>query len=292
MKYLLAIFLLLLFFSGSPAHLTTKAIEPELVFVQGGKFIMGSKKDDPDAKIDEKPRHEVKLSSFYMGKYEVTFGEFKTFVNETGYKTDADKTGGSYFYSATTGLWETRLGTNWKYDAQGQPRDIDEKHHPVIHVSWNDAQAYIRWLNKKTGKSYRLPKEAEWEFAAKGGTKSQGNVYSGSNNIGLVAWYYENSGKRTHPVGEKQANELGIYDMTGNVSEWCQDWYDITYYISRPDLDVNPAGPAGGNPGNVRVFRGGCWYYNPASSRVAYRDWNGPSYRSINLGFRLVLPSK
>jgi formylglycine-generating enzyme required for sulfatase activity len=291
MKYLLAIFLLLLFFSGSPAHLTTKAIEPELVFVQGGKFIMGRKKDDPDAYIDEKPRHEVKVSSFYMGKHEVTYWEFKTFVKETGYRTDADKGGYGDIGYEVHGINSVRnlAGINWKYDAQGELRDIDEKRHPVIHVSWNDAQAYIRWLNKRTGKKYRLATEAEWEFAAKGGTKSQGYVYSGSNIIGLVAWYGENSENGTHPVGEKQANELGIYDMTGNVDEWCNDWYDPYYYTSRPDLDVNPPG---GIPDDFRIIRGGSHISSPVSCHIAHRSLGEPGHRSYMLGFRLVLPFK
>jgi formylglycine-generating enzyme required for sulfatase activity len=272
-----------------PRPKSTTAIEPELVFVQGGNFYMGSKKDAPDAGYYEKPRHEVQVSSFYMSKYEVTYGEFKTFVNETGYQTDADKDGGSYIWNVTTKEWETKAGVNWKYDAQGQPRDIDEKRHPVIHVSWNDAQAYMNWLNSKTGKSYRLPTEAEWEFAARGGTKSQGYLYSGSNSINLVAWYNENSGNGTHPVGEKQANELGIFDMTGNVWEWCQDWYDASYYAGRPDLDVNPPG---GSPAQFRVNRGGGWYFTPDYCRVAYRSNHSPDGRSGNLGFRLVLPSR
>jgi sulfatase modifying factor 1 len=260
--------------------------EPELVFVQGGNFYMGSKKDAPDASVDEKPLHEVKLSSFFIGKYEVTYGEFKTFVNETGYQTDADKNGGSYIWNTTENKYEKKEGLNWKYDAQGQPRDIVEKRHPVIHVSWNDAQAYINWLNSKAGKSYRLPTEAEWEFAARGGNKSQGYLYSGSNSINLVAWYNENSGNGTHPVGEKQANELGIFDMTGNVWEWCQDWYGASYYAGRPDLDANPKGLT---TGQYRVNRGGSVNTIPAICRVTIRVRDTPGNRRSTLGFRLVL---
>lgn len=235
---------------------------------------MGSGKNDADAQSDEKPRHEVEVSFFYMSKYELTYGEFKTFVNETSYQTDADKHAGSY---------------SWKKDAQGQPRDIDEKRHPVIHVSWNDAQAYIQWLNGKTGKTYRLPTEAEWEYAARGGAKSNGYLYSGSNSIGTVAWYNEYSNHQTHPVGQKQANELGIYDLTGNVWEWCQDWYNGDYYTGRPDLDMNPQGAT---TGEIRVYRGGSWDNVPVTCRVARRGGSLRGNRGFSLGFRLVLPSR
>jgi formylglycine-generating enzyme required for sulfatase activity len=280
-----------------PKPIANTAIEPEMVFVQGGTFIMGSPKDAHDIRNNEKPCHEVQVSSFYMGKYEVTYGEFKTFVAETGYRTDADEDGGSYIWNmnnsdiwnySRTG-WQKKAGVNWKYDAQGQIRDIDKKRHPVIHVSWNDAQAYISWLNQKTGKNYRLPTEAEWEYAARGGVKSQGYLYSGSNSIGRVAWYTENSGEKTHPVGQKQANELGIFDMAGNVWEWCQDWYDAAYYAGRPELDVNPQGPSSGQ---YRVIRGGSWTDSPYDCRVANRLTNTPDYRNSGLGFRLALPSR
>jgi len=270
-----------------PKPITTNAIEPDMVFVQGGNFIMGSKKDEPNGQDDEKPRREVQVSSFYMGKYEVTYGEFKTFVNETNYKTDAEKGDGSFISTGST--WTKKPGVNWRHDAQGVARDIDEKRHPVIHVSWNDAQAYIRWLNQNTGKSYRLPTEAEWEYAAKGGAKGQGYLYSGSNSIGLVAWYNENSGNKTHPVGQKQANELGIFDMTGNVCEWCQDWYDASYYAGRPELDVDPQGAASTQ---MRVYRGGHFGHSSAFCHVARRRGYGPGLRDGYLGFRLVLPSR
>lgn len=289
MKYLFPVFLFLLFSSWSLSLQTTKVVEPELAFVQGGKFFMGSKKDDPDAGNEEKPQHEVLLSSFYMGKYEVTFDEFKTFVNETGYKTDADKDGGSNFWNSTKRKWEIKPGLNWKFNSQGHTLDIDEKRLPVIHISWNDTQAYIQWLNQKTGKTYRLPTEAEWEFAAKGGMNSHGYVYSGSNNIDIVAYYNTNSGKQPHSVGEKQSNELRIFDMTGNVWEWCEDWYDSTYFAGRPDLDVNPSG---GIPDRYRVIRGGSWNNPPVDCRVTSRRRITPDYRSSRLGFRLVLPSK
>jgi formylglycine-generating enzyme required for sulfatase activity len=240
------------------AEMATKAAEAakkaeedltkDMVYVEGGTFMMG----DYD-------KHSVKVSSFYIGKYEVPQAQ-----------------------------WKAVMGSNLSH-FKGD--DL-----PVENVSWNDCQEYIRRLNKKTGAAYRLPTEAEWEYAARGGNKSQGYTYSGSNNIGDVAWYYENSGdkrlkdkswavkkimtnnNRTHPVGTKQANELGIYDMSGNVWEWC----------STSPSENPQGGPA---TGSYRVFRGGSWSYDAVYSRVAYRRINTPDLRYCDLGFRLVLSS-
>ena len=155
---------------------------------------------------------------------------------------------------------------------------------PVENVSWNDVQQYIQKLNAQTGKNYRLPTEAEWEYAAKGGKSTRGYTYSGSNDIGSVAWYYDNSGSKTHAVGTKQANELGIYDMTGNVWEWCSDWYGnySSYSVT------NPTGvTSGGN----RVLRGGSWSSNADNCRTTFRYRGIPGGRNYSDGFRLVLPA-
>ena len=149
---------------------------------------------------------------------------------------------------------------------------------PVEKVSWHDANAYA----KKVGK--RLPTEAEWEYAARGGNKSKGYAYSGSNDLDAVAWYNNNSGSKTHPVAQKQPNELGLYDMSGNVWEWCSDWYDEGYYSGSPQTD-----PQGSNSGKSRVLRGGSWYSNDYLCRVAYRNRYYPDLRNYNYGFRLVL---
>jgi formylglycine-generating enzyme required for sulfatase activity len=155
----------------------------------------------------------------------------------------------------------------------------------VEEVSWDDVQEFIHKLNALTGKEYRLPTEAEWEYAARGGNQSRGYKYSGSNNVGDVAWYGDNSGSKTHPVGTKQANELGIYDMSGNVWEWCQDWYGS--YSSSSQTN-----PVGASSGSGRVDRGGSWSSYAGIVRVCDRDYGTPGNRYDNLSFRLACSIK
>ncbi|MEK7264126.1 MAG: formylglycine-generating enzyme family protein [Bacteroidota bacterium] len=239
----------------------------EMIFVEGGTYEMGSNESD-----NEKPVHRVTVSDFYIGKYEVTIGEFKKFIDATNYQTDADKKGSSYIWTGSK--WEERNGVNWRDDVNGNTQTA--MHHPVIHVSWNDAAAYCKWAGG------RLPTEAEWEYAARGGNKTRGYTYSGSDDIDNVAWYAGNSGSKTHTVGTKQPNELGIYDMTGNVWEWCSDWYGENYYSSSPQN--NPQGPSSGS---FRVFRGGSFYADDYYCRVADRGYITPVPRYYNFGFRL-----
>ena len=160
---------------------------------------------------------------------------------------------------------------------------------PVEKVSWNDIQKFIKKLNTKTGLNYRLPTEAEWEYAARGGVKTQNSAsqkYSGSNNINEIAWY-DNSNSKTHSVGGKKANELGIYDMSGNVWEWCNDWYDSSYYKNSPKNN-----PQGASSGSSRVYRGGSWGNYARYCRVAYRYRYYPGGSGGDLGFRLLRSSK
>jgi formylglycine-generating enzyme required for sulfatase activity len=198
----------------------------EMVLVQGGTFTMGSNSGDSD----EKPLHQVTLSDFYIGKYEVTQKQ-----------------------------WREIMGNN--------PSHFNGDERPVEYVSWNDAQEFIRKLNAKTGQKYRLPTEAEWEYAACGGQQSRGYTYSGSNDINAVAWYGNNSNNKTHAVGQKQANELGLHDMSGNVWEWCGDWYDN--YSS--GAQTNPAGPAGlriaaaASPVAATAASVSVWFSSPSS---------------------------
>ena len=227
--------------------ITVDGVSFKMIAVEGGTFLMGSSESDTDADDDEKPQHEVTLSNYYIGETEVT-----------------------------QELWETVMGSN--------PSEFKGPKLPVENVSWSDCQTFINKLNEKTGKTFRLPTEAEWEYAARGGKKLKGYTYSGSNSIGDVAWYSDNSGETTHDVGTKQANELGIYDMSGNVWEWCQDWYGKTYYENSPSTD-----PLGPDSGSARVLRGGSWWTVAGGCRVANRNWDSPGYRFFNLGFRLAL---
>ena len=217
-----------------------------MVRVEGGTFTMGAKSEQgSDAYDDEKPTHQVTLSSFSIGKYEVTQEE-----------------------------WQAVMGSN--------PSNFNGAKYPVESVSWDDCQTFIRKLNQMTGKSFRMPTEAEWEFAARGGNRSNHYKYSGSNNLSSVAWYGDNSGSKTHPVGQKSPNELGLYDMSGNVWEWCADRYGD--YTS--SAQTNPKGPSNGS---YRVHRGGSWNDDARDCRVSYRDSGSPSYSINDLGLRLAL---
>ena len=230
---------------GSDYEETAFGMSLRMVAVQGGTFMMGATEEQGDDAFEsEKPVHSVSLDGFYIGKYEVTQGQ-----------------------------WKAVMGTNpsnWKGD------DL-----PVESVSWNDAVSFCEKLSQMTGKTYRLPTEAEWEYAARGGQQADGTKYAGSNNIGDVAWYTNNSSSKTHPVGTKQPNALGLYDMSGNVREWCSDWYG-SYSSSSA---VNPQGPSSGS---YRVYRGGGWGNHAQSCRVSIRNYNTPDDRNINLGFRVV----
>lgn len=275
---------------GSDYIETASGLNLEMIFVEGGTFEMGCTPEQSDCEDDEKPVHTVRVDDFYIGKYEVTYGQFKEFIDATSYKSDADKGNGSYIWNGSS--WEMKSGVNWRCDVNGNTLSPSEYNHPVIHVSWNDATEYCDWLSKQTGEAYRLPREAEWEYAARGEatTTSSASVasapykYSGSNNIDKVAWYDDNSGSKTHPVGQKQANELGIYDMSGNVWEWCSDWYGSYGSGSQ----TNPVGAASGS---YRVLRGGSWYNDASNCRVSNRGSNNPGYRNNIIGFRLVLSS-
>ena len=216
----------------------------EMVFVKGGIFQMGS----TEGESDEQPLHTVRVDDFYIGKYLVT-----------------------------QALWRAVMKNNPSYFS-----GCDNC--PVERVSWYDVQAFIQNLNLSSAKRFRLPTEAEWEYAARGGQKSQGFKYAGSDNIDEVAWYWENSKSKIHPVGQKQANELGLYDMSGNVWEWCNDWYDPDYYQKSPEN--NPMGPVNGTS---RVIRGGSWGVKPAFCRTTNRGDLTPDHRDIIVGFRLVL---
>ena len=236
---------------GGTTTYTVNGVSFKMVSVTGGTFKMGAQKTssgsanyDDDADDDEAPVHNVTLSDYKIGETEVT-----------------------------QELYQAVMGTN--------PSNWLGAKLPVEKVSWNDCQTFITKLNAATGQTFRLPTEAEWEFAARGGTKSQGYKYSGSNTLGDVAWYTDNSGSKTHEVGTKQPNELGLYDMSGNVYEWCQDWFGD--YSSSAQSN-----PTGATSGSYRVRRGGSWNFTARCCRVTYRLSNTPTYAYSYLGFRLA----
>ena len=232
---------------SSNETITVNGVSFTMIKVEGGTFQMGATSEQGgDADSDEKPVHSVTLSDYYIGETEVT-----------------------------QELWQTVMGSNPSY-SKGSQR-------PVERVSWNDCQEFITQLNRLTGKNFRLPTEAEWEYAARGGNKSQGYKYSGSNTIGNVAWYGDNSNSQTHNVKTRSPNELGIYDMSGNVWEWCQDWKGNYNSGSQ----TNPTGPSSGS---YRVYRGGSWFNGARLCRVSNRRDSNPDDRNGYLGLRLCLP--
>ena len=243
------------------------------VYIRGGEFTMGS----PDGEVGRywaETQHQVKLSGFYMGKYEVTVAEFRRFIEDSEYRTDAEKKGSSY---------------TWKRQSSS------EDNHPVIYVSWNDAVKYCKWLSKKSGKQFRLPTEAEWEYACRAGTTTPFNT--GDNLTTSQANYngnypYNNNQKgiyrgNTVAVGSFAPNAWGLYDMHGNVWEWCSDWFGNKYYEECKAKGV-VENPQGAENGSNRVLRGGSWDGDARSCRSANRSGFTPGLRDGDVGFRLV----
>ena len=228
-------------FDGEDKVYTVNGVSFKMIAVKGGTFQMGS----DDGYEWEKPVHQVTLSDYYIGETEVT-----------------------------QELWTAVMGSN-------PPKFTGNMQRPVEMVSWNDCQTVISKLNELTGETFRLPTEAQWEYAACGGNKSKGYTYSGGDAIDDVAWHEYNSGGMTHPVKTKAPNELGIYDMTGNVYEWCSDWYGS--YSSAAQTD-----PTGPSTGSYRLIRGGSWGSDATYCRVASRGSSTPTFSYISLGLRLA----
>lgn len=219
------------------------------------------------------------VTSFYLGKFEVTFQDYKKFVDATGYVTESEKPDSANYKS---GLAPRAKNTGtWKIYPSGVPVPPADSLKPVTNISWNDANAYLAWLSKETGKQFRLPTEAEWEFAAKGGINTKGYRFSGSNFLDDVAWYMKNSERQAHTVGRKMPNELGIHDMSGNMREWCSDWYSETWYRVSPEKD-----PVGPDMGENKVLRGGAWGSEEDRMRVTYRNSAFPYNAAVDFGFR------
>ncbi len=233
---------------------TLKGLSFKMIHVEGGTFMMGATSEqESEARDNEKPAHQVTLSSYSIGETEVT-----------------------------QELWEAVMGNNPSYF-----KGIKK---PVENIGWNDCQEFIQKLNQLTGRNFRLPTEAEWEYAARGGIKGKGYKYSGSKHIKSVAWNKDNDGdkgssssfKGARDVKTKKANELGLYDMSGNLYEWCHDWFGI--YVGSPQ--TNPSGPVSGS---YRVLRGGCYATDAMTCRISSRFNAPPSVKASNIGFRLVL---
>jgi len=253
---------------------TLPQVPPNFVLIKGGEFTMGSPSSEAERYSDESPQHQVRLSDFYMAKHEVTVAEFRKYIEESGELTEAEK---------------AKDARTWRHGVNGQLRPQSEENHPVIHVSWNDADAYCKWLSKKTGKTYRLPTEAEWEYACRAGTTTPFNTgnnlttdqanYNGNYlyNKNLKGQYRTN----TVAVESFAPNAWGLYNMHGNVWEWCSDWFGA--YGS--GAVTNPTGTA---TGSYRVLRGGSWNHDAEYCRSANRCTLTPGFRSNPVGFRLV----
>ena len=274
---------------GPQAKINVPASIDDMVWVEGGSFEMGSN----DGDVNEKPVHRVSVDGFYMDKYEVSVAKFKQFVDVTGYRTEAEKLGYGNIWTGSS--WEKRSGVDWRCDEEGNLRQEDQMNHPVIHVSWNDAIAFARWAGK------RLPTEAEWEYAAKCGSKQYkyswgngepvgkkgGNIADEAAKRKCPGWTvlsgYDDGFVFSSPIGYFEPNDFGLYDMTGNVWEWCSDWYDKDYYRKSPEQ--NPQGPSNGG---ARVTRGGAWNYLPSFARSATRVYDRPWTSYCDRGFRCV----
>jgi formylglycine-generating enzyme required for sulfatase activity len=297
------------------------AIGMRLVLIPAGEFMMGSN-ESPEALAaaypqydpkrfrelsDEAPVHKVRITRpFFMGQHEVTVGEFRKFLQESGYipESVADGTGG-YGYNRDYDPAKSRRGDafegrdpkySWRNPGFAQGDD-----HPVTNVTWNDAMAMSEWLSRKEGKKYRLPTEAEWEYAARAGTRTRyasgddpqsllkaANVFDADAQVNWPQWkQYALAGRDgfafTAPVGSFAPNAMGLYDMHGNVWEWCSDWYGDDYYARSPVDD--PQGPA---TGNVKVRRGGSWHTWAFYARSSFRNWNSTDTRYTLVGMRLV----
>ncbi|NTV66381.1 MAG: SUMF1/EgtB/PvdO family nonheme iron enzyme [Chlorobaculum sp.] len=263
------------------------------VLIRGGRFIMGSPESEEDREKNE-TRHEVKLSDFMMCKYAVTVADFKRFADESGYKTEAEKENWSFVWVGNE--WSKRKGINWRHDASGNVKPESEWNHPVLHVSWNDAVACCQWLTEKRGDgTYRLPTEAEWEYACRSGATTP---FSTGENLTTEEANYDGNypygnypkgiyRKKTVTVDSLQPNGYGLYNMHGNVWEWCSDWYGSEYYkecLKRGFVE-NPRGP---QIGSTRVLRGGGWSSDARRCRSACRNGDDPGRRVNDVGFRLA----
>ncbi len=286
----------------------TNSINMQLALIPAGEFLMGAADSDQDANADEAPAHRVQISRpFYIGVHEVTLGEFRAFVDATGYITAAETEDSSGYDEQTQTFQYGRRGFNWRNLGWKQADD-----HPVLNVNWFDAIKFCEWLSQKERRTYRLPTEAEWEYACRAGTKARfilgdssdnlkgsANVqdqslaekqprFSNSDSVGYlrkpVPW---NDGYPfSAPVGSFQPNGFGLHDMLGNAAEWCQDWYGEAHYSHSSSAPVDPTGP---DSGSTRVARGGAFLHQPRHCRVSHRISGLPAYHNYVIGFRVAM---
>jgi len=271
---------------------------PEMVSIPEGSFMMGSLQEEGGRSGNEGPVHQVSVAKFTMGRYEVTVGEFRHFVQKTQYKTDAERNAGNFkgckTWDESDGVFQWRAGRSWDNTGFTQT-----ERQPVVCVSWNDANAFVAWLSHKTGKTYRLPSEAEWEYAARGKTSTTlywgnspnaaclyANVADATPGPGKLAWKNRHECEDeyffTAPVGSYLPNAFGLYDMIGNAFEWTTDSF-------HDDYNGAPTEGSAWQGNNIqRVFRGGSWNSEPRSARAAARDSAGSAFRISSVGFRLA----
>jgi sulfatase modifying factor 1 len=283
----------------------TNSIGVKLTLIDAGEFMMGSDATDPDASANEfvdnaagrKEKHRVWITKpFYLGTYEVTRGQFRRFADDAGYQTEAEKDGkGGYGWNELTKKFEQNPRYTWQNTGFSQP---DE--HPVVNVSWNDAQAFVAWMGRKEGRTYRLPTEAEWEYACRTGSNTRYSFGDDPEGLAAVGNVADGTAKEKHPnwtttrardgyvctapIGRFRPNAWGLFDMHGNVWEWCSDGYAADYFRRSPVED-----PRGVDEASSRVNRGGGWFHDPRDARSAYRDGNEPGIRHCFLGFRVAM---
>jgi len=270
-------------------RLKNGSLGPKMVWIPAGSFRMGNLEEKEDYR-GEGPVHSVFIKRFAMGMYEVTVGEFRQFVNATGYKTDAEKIG---FCNTDHEMWFAK-GSNWRnpHFSQDSPYfsnkiNPPDSNHPVVCVSWNDAMAYVKWLTQQTGYNYRLPTEAEWEYATRAGTTTK---YWWGNEIGSneanCAYHCGDRFKETAPVGSFQPNSFGLFDTAGNVYEWVADYYHDNYKGAPTD------GSKWAKISKFMVLRGGSWNRTSFYSRSSHRTYKWPDYSFIDIGFRVVVDTQ
>lgn len=292
----------------------TNSLGMKLAKIPAGEFEMGGHESKDNLQkgfpnyeprriqelVDEYPLHKVRITKpYYMGKHEVTVGQFKKFLEQSDYKTQAESDGqGGWGYNKQTGEFEGRK-PEYSWKNPGFPQGDD---HPVVNVSWYDAVEMCKWLSKTEGKKYRLPTEAEWEYACRAGTKTRFHFGDDPEGLSKAAAYYDAKTREvfpewkdyatkssdgfqfTAPVGTFEPNKFGLFDMHGNVWEWCSDWHADDYYSQSPVDD-----PQGPTEGMVKVRRGGSWHTWPFYCRSSFRNWNSPRTRYVLMGFRLVM---